>query len=251
MKILASLIVVAALLAGSAGCATNTTRATVVSPPAAAVVTSPINTYRGEVWTWDERENTVTLYNYGQTYRVRVSPDQIRTLQLHQIMTVRGELAPPAEIPRVMMNMPMSPIARGTAEKIEFTGPVTTSDPNGRVSIDSARGPVHLWVASGAEQRFRAGSQARGVIILQPVAMVPGSGSQPSASPGSDTLATSPSTNAAEDYSVVIGRIIGVNPNGAIVIESPSGPIQVFVASPERYHVSDYVQVRTSLQPMP
>lgn len=241
MKTVIGLIAVVALLA-------SCSHATMSSPSAAP---APGTLYGGEVWTWDERENTVTLYRDGQAFRVRISPDQIRTLKLHQYAVVRGELAPPAPIPHVYLpGQSMTPVARGTAEKIELTGAVTTSDPNGRVSIDSPRGPVHLWVASGADQRFRTGSQARMVITLQPVEMVAGSGAQPSASPAGDTLKTSPSTNSAEDYSVVVGRIIGVNSNGAVVIESPSGPIQLFVASPDKYHVSDYVQVRTSLQPV-
>jgi hypothetical protein len=240
MKTVIGLIAVVALLASCSSRAQ-------ISPSAAA----PGTLYGGEVWTWDERENTVTLYNYGQQFRVRVSPEQLRTLRLHQYALVRGELAPPAPIPHVMLpGQSMTPVARGTAEKIELTGAVTTVDPNGRVSIDSPKGPVHLWVASGADQRFPAGSQTRMIVTLQPVDMVPGSGAQPSASPAADTMATSPSTNTAEDYSVVVGRIIGVNPNGAVIIESPSGPIQVFVASPDKYQVSQYVQVRTSLQPV-
>jgi hypothetical protein len=263
MKTAAAITTVAALLL--TGCATASSPATptvavapaapavVVAPAAPAVAAAPaVQTFRGEVWTWDEREHTVTLYKDGQQFRVLVSPDQMRTLQLHQTATLRGQLAPPAALPTVVVpGQAMMPVARGDAEKIELTGAVATADPSGRVSITSGRGPVHLWVASGADQRFHPGSQVRAVVTIQPVAMVPGSagGTSPSASPGSDTLATSPSGNTAEDYSVVVGRIIGVNPNGSVVIESPTGPIQVWVAAPDRYRVSDFVQVRTSLQP--
>jgi len=250
MKTAAAITTVAALLL-LAGCATYTASSP-ATPSTAAAPAAPVETFKGEVWTWDERENTVTLYKDGQQFRVLVSPDQMRTLQLHQNVTLRGQLAPPAALPQVVVPaQPMTPVARGDAEKIELTGAVATADPSGRVSITSGRGPVHLWVASGADQRFHPGSQVRAVVTIQPVAMVPGTagGTSPSASPGSDTLTTSPSGNTAEDYSVVVGRIIGVNPNGSLVIESPTGPIQVWVAAPDRYHVSDFVQVRTSLQP--
>ncbi len=256
MKTAAAITTVAALLL--TGCATYDTASSpatptvAVAPAAPGVVAAPVETFRGEVWTWDEREHTVTLFKDGKQFRVLVSPDQMRTLQLHQNVTLRGQLAPPAALPTVVVPaQAMTPVARGEAEKIELTGAVATADPSGRVSITSGRGPVHLWVASGADQRFHPGSQVRAVVTIQPVAMVPGSagGTSPSASPGSDTLATSPSGNTTEDYSVVVGRIMGVNPNGSVVIESPTGPIQVWVAAPDRYRVSDFVQVRTSLQP--
>ncbi|HEU5322187.1 MAG TPA: hypothetical protein VFX28_15395, partial [Methylomirabilota bacterium] len=40
------------------------------------------NLYSGEVWTWDERESTVTLRQGGQQIRVKVSPDQLVGLTL-------------------------------------------------------------------------------------------------------------------------------------------------------------------------
>jgi hypothetical protein len=51
------------------------------------------------------------------------------------------------------------------------------------------------------------------------------------------------------DHAVVTGRVIGINPGGVLVVESPTGPIQVVSADASRYKVGDAVQVRTSVRP--
>src|SRR5437762_14013258 len=66
-----------------AGCASQTT-ATVQAP-----ASPPADTFTGEVWTWDERENTVTLGLGVQDIRVKTTHDQIRRLPLLQIATNR------------------------------------------------------------------------------------------------------------------------------------------------------------------
>jgi hypothetical protein len=48
------------------------------------------------------------------------------------------------------------------------------------------------------------------------------------------------------DSAVVTGRIMGVD-RGLLVVESPSGPIQVWVGESPRYSVSETVQVRTNV----
>jgi hypothetical protein len=243
MKTVAGLIAIATLFAG---CVVTTPTQVTTATPAATPTT-----FSGEVWTWDEREDTVTLFKDGRSFRVHVTPDQMRTLQLHQNVTLRGELAPPANLPQLVTPLqPMTPVARGTAEQIELAGSVTSSDPNGRVSIDSPRGPVHLWVASGADQRFRPGSAVRATVNIQPVTMVPSGAGGPSASASPDMAAPAAGTGPG-DYSAVVGRIIGVNPTGSLVIESPTGPIQIWVPSPDHYHLSDFVQVRTALRSTP
>jgi len=111
--------------------------------------------YTGEVWTWDEHESTVTLRRGTEDIRVKVTPDQIRGLELHQKATVRGELAPPMEIARVITPaMPVRAVPRGSVDQQTVNGVVTAADPRGRLSIQSDKGPLHVWAASGAEQRF-------------------------------------------------------------------------------------------------
>src|SRR3981189_1119464 len=92
MKTMARLALVPLVLLPLAGCASRT------APTAQA----PADTFTGEVWTWDERENTVTLRQGAQMFRVKTTPEQMKGLQLHQIATIRGQVAPPAELPRTL-----------------------------------------------------------------------------------------------------------------------------------------------------
>ena len=220
-----------------AGCASRTTAA------AQAPGSPPADTFTGEVWTWDERENTVTLRRGTQDVRVKTTPEQIRRLQLHQIATIRGQLAPPAELPStVAPAVAMTPVPRGQTDQQTLSGTVTAVDPAGRLSIDSERGALHVWAATGANQRFATGDKVRVTMAVQPVDMVPASrsGASSSSSP-SASMSSQPG-----DSAVVTGRIMGVD-RGLLVVESPSGPIQVWVGESPRYGVSQTVQVRTNV----
>jgi uncharacterized protein YceK len=234
MRTLITFFAVVALVAGCATKSTTTTQA-----PAG-------NVYSGEVWTWDERENIVTLRQGTQKIRVQVTPDQLIGLRLYQNVTLRGQLAPPATIDHVTSPTgPMVAVPRGSAEQVELSGTVTAAGADGRVTIDSPRGPVHVWVATGAEQRFTPGSSVRLVTTLQPVDMVAADRAPRTEDPAA-ALRTQPG-----DYSVVTGRIIGVRPNGGLIVESPTGPLQLWVADSSKYRLSDSVQVRTLLQRAP
>jgi hypothetical protein len=231
MRILVTLVALVALVAG---CATTTSTRT----QAAGTV------YSGEVWTWDERENIVTLRQGTQKIRVQVTPDQLIGLRLHQGATLRGQLAPPAPIAHVTSSPgPMAAVPRGSAEQVELRGTVTRADADGRVSINASRGPTYLWVATGADQRFAPGTSVRVITTVQPVDMVPADRAPRATEDPAASLRSQPG-----DYSVVTGRVIGVQPNGGLVVESPSGPIQLWVADSSKYRLSDSVQIRTSLQ---
>ena len=43
-------------------------------------------------------------------------------------------------------------------------------------------------------------------------------------------------------------RIMGINPGGVLVVESPNGPIQVLVADGAKYKVGDWVEIRTTVR---
>jgi hypothetical protein len=47
------------------------------------------------------------------------------------------------------------------------------------------------------------------------------------------------------DQAVVVGRILGVNPAGTLTVESPRGPIAVWVPDPASFKIGDFVQVQT------
>ena len=126
------------------GCATRTT---------AVAAQAPGETFTGEVWTWDEREDTVTLRRGAEIVRVKTTPDQMRGLQLHEKATIRGQIAPPSALATATTPaVAMTPVPRGPVDQQTVTGKVTAVDPSGRLSIDSERGPLHVWAASGANR---------------------------------------------------------------------------------------------------
>src|SRR5262249_3113066 len=131
---------------------------------------APADRFTGEVWTWDERENTVTLRQGAQDIRIKTTPDQLKGLQLHQIATTRGRVGPRADTVRTTPPAAlMSAVPRGPATQQTVAGTVTAVDPSGRLSVDSERGPLHVWAAAGAHQRFAVGDRVQVVMTVQPV----------------------------------------------------------------------------------
>ena len=141
----------------------------------------------------------------------------------------------------------MTPVAKGQPDTLEVKGTVASVDPNGRMAVTSERGPVHVWVASGADQRFKKDAPVSVKMTVQPVEMKPAtSGQQPSSA--ANALAGASPSSEPGDHAVVTGRIIGVNPGGILVVESPTGPVQVLVADGAKYKVGDYVEIHTSVR---
>lgn len=231
MKIVTALGIVALL----AGCAT-------APPPAPGT-----QTFVGDVWTWDEKESIVTIMqDGGRAVRVKVTPETLRTLRHHQYARVSGTPAPPAEILHVAGHAgPVDAVPKGQPEMVELEGTVSTVDPRGRLAVSSARGPVHVWVAEGAQQRFPSGAPVTVRMSLQPVDLVPATAP---ASPTPAPVGSASPTSEPGDHAVVTGRVVGINPGGMLVVESPIGPIQVLSADSSRYKIGDAVQVRTSVR---
>jgi hypothetical protein len=223
-------LLVAAILAG---CAAQ--QSTAPRPSAAQ------NTYTGEVWTWDEQASTVTLRQGERTVRVKVTPDQLVGLRLYQIVTVRGAPAP-AEIERVALP-PGTFVPRGAADEAEVTGTVAAVDPAGTVSIASPRGLLSVWVSGSTP--FRAGEPVRVRVRVQPLELVAAQGGEAAKTP---EVAASVATEPGE-YAVVRGPLKAVDPAGRLTVESPRGPINVWVPDAQRYRVGDAVEVRTSVHP--
>ena len=230
------IVTVIGIVALLAGCAS-------ARPPAPGA-----QTFAGEVWTWDTSQSIVTLMqDGGQRVRVKVDPATLRTLQLHQFTRVSGTLAPPADLVHTTQPAgPVTAVPRGQMELVEVAGTVSTVDPRGRLALDTERGPLHVWVAEGAEQRFPKGAPVRVRISVQPVDMVPAT-SPASPTPAPVGMPAASPTSEQGDHAVVTGRIIGIT-GGVLVVESPSGPIQVVTADGSRYKVGDAVQVRTSVR---
>ncbi len=226
-----------------AGCAASTTTSTAMSSPA-----TPGNVFTGEVWTWDEREGTITLRRGAEDIRVKVAPDQFIGLQLHQVARIRGELAPPLPITQIIVpSGPMTAVPRGAADHVEITGTVAAADPSGHITVTTPRGPARLWVPAGVDSRFPSGTNVRVRISVQPVSMVP-AGSVPA--PSSPEPAALPQSEPG-DYSTVTGRVLRVDSSGVIAVDSPVGPTEVIVPDPTRYRPGDSVQARVSVHRAP
>jgi len=223
--------IVALMLAACAGTA----------PPAPATG----QTFTGEVWGWNQQANIVTLRQGGNTIRVKVTPDQIAGLRLHQVVTVRGELTP-AEIEQFIIP-PGRLVARGAAASAETTGSVARVNAAGTVAIDSARGPVTVWIATPGAQPFQAGEQVRVRLQLQPLEQLP-------PAPGDVTRAamTEPAAPAGSEpgeYAAVRGQVTAVDPSGRLTVESFRGPITVWLPAGTTLRVGDWVDVQTSVHP--
>jgi hypothetical protein len=222
--------------------------ATLLGGCAAAQPAPPgAQTFSGQVWNWDERESTVTLAQDGGLVRVKTTPDQLSGLRLHERARVTGTVAPPSDL--VVMkgtSGPVNAVPKGQAELIELRGTVASVDPGGRIVVNSERGPVQVWGASGAASRFAVGAPVVLRASVQPVDLVPApAAAAPAPAPVGATSA-SPSSEPG-DHAVVTGRVIRVDPGGMLVVESPTGPIQV-PATSGRYNVGEAVQVRTTVR---
>lgn len=227
-------IFVAAALAF--GCATTT-----AAPPGTTA-------FSGEIWTWDEQENTITLRQAARDIRVQVTPDQFIGLQLHSNRTIYGTLAPPKELPFVMVEGPSTVVPRGPADEMQVTGTVSAIDPAGKVAVNTPQGAVQVWRASngiplaqGGNVRVNIRVQPMDVVLVKPgqaVAMNPVPVAiDPSASPRMEP----------GDYAVIMGRVLAVDPAGSLTIDSARGPVMVRVPNASRYKVNDTVEVRTSV----
>ncbi|OLB93912.1 MAG: hypothetical protein AUH30_19020 [Candidatus Rokubacteria bacterium 13_1_40CM_68_15] len=215
-----------------AGCATT-------APPAA-----DMGAFTGEVWTWDERTGIITLRQGGQYIRVKAAPDQFRGLDLHSTRTVYGVLAGPAEI-QTVLTPPVPLMVSGTPDETDVTGRVTSIDPVGKIMIETPRGSVEVWVAQPTASVVQVGDRVLVKMRVQPMVPAP-LGHAPAAT----TLepAASPTSEPGE-YAVVRGRLLEVDPSGRLTVESPRGPITVWVPAGSRYQPGKTVEVHTSVHP--
>jgi hypothetical protein len=231
------LFVAVALLLGSALAVSAQT--VVVSPP------GPTGKYSGMAWTWDSARSIVTLHDGVNQIRVQTTPETIARLNHHQWVTVSGTLLGPEPIETVLLPaVPMAAVPNGPATSAEVSGQVSAIDPTGVASIQSARGPLRVWMADNAQSRFQSGRAVKVVINVQPVRMVAVSGTGGQASV--PTISAPPPVPG--DSAVVVGRILSVN-QGTLTIDSPRGPISVWVPDANAFKVGDFAQVQTVVQP--
>ncbi len=198
--------------------------------------------FRGEVWTWDEKEGWVTLRMGAQDVRILVADrSQLKSLQLHSMATIRGELAPQT-IETVMIPTPPGVfVPVGTPVEGSMRARVASVDPKGVIKLEGDRGASELWIAE--QTTYRVGDlvlvettirSAQYTRADQAPALQPSAGI--SSEPG--------------DHATVTGRILSRNSDGRLTVDSPRGPIQVWVAPADvdRFKVGDYVQVRSRIR---
>ena len=235
MKHLSGFLAVSVLIAAAvlAGCASTS-------------ATGPGTAFTGEVWTWDEQENTVTLRQGMQDIRVKLSPEQMAKLRHHQVQTVYGELAPPKELPLVLVEGPSTVVPRGAADEMEVAGTIAAVDPAGRITVNAPQGAIQVWRATdgiafapGSTARVRMRVQPLDVLLVRPGTTVVTTPIEPAASPRTDP----------GDYAVIIGRVLAIDPSGRLTVDSSRGPVNVWVSNPGRYKINDVVEVRTSVHP--
>lgn len=232
--ILTMSVFVAAVLA--VGCATTT-----AAPPPGTTA------FTGEIWTWDEQENTITLRQGGRDFRVNVTPDQFIGLVLHSNRTIYGTLAPPKPLPTVLVNAPSTVVPRGAADEMEVTGTIASVDPAGKVVVNTPQGAVQVWRADGGVP-FAPGGNVRVRMRTQPLDVVLVQPGQPAPAAVAMTPAASPRTEPG-DYAVVMGPVLAVDPSGSLTVQSARGPVTIRVPNATRYKVGDTVEVRTSVHP--
>ena len=132
-------------------------------------------------------------------------------------------------------------------DQTEVSGTITAVDPSGKISIATSRGPLDVWVATPVSDQFRVGRPVRVKTALQAVTFVPlNTGASPAAPQPAALAGGGPG-----DHAVIIGRILAVDPTGRITMESPRGPVNVWVADASRYVVGQSVQARTSVVATP
>jgi hypothetical protein len=251
MKRLVLLLTVVVLV----GCAFAVDAQTVVVPAPGATVVAPLGQapalatgrFSGTAWTWDSQRNIVTLNDAGRIFRVHTTPDQIARLEHHQRVTVSGTLLGPDPIETVLLpTQPMNAVASGPAANVEITGQLGAIEPNGTATVQSARGPLRVWVADNAQGRFQGGQNVKVHVAVQPVRMVAVAGAGGQAS--GPTLAV-PTPPIAGDAATIVGRILGVSATGQLTVESPRGPITVWVPDASTFKMGDFVQVQTVVGP--
>jgi len=149
----------------------------------------------------------------------------------------RGELPPTGE-PTLLPGQASPFIPTGPEDQALVTARIVAVDIQGKITVESERGPVDAWVADAT--RFHFGDPVQVRIIVRPGRFESNPGGARSAE------ATAPRWYEPGDHAIVIGRILSVDQRGTIAVDSPRGPIRVWVTQElGSYRVGDVVEVRT------
>jgi hypothetical protein len=211
-------------------------------PPAASPPLPGQQEFTGEVWTWDEQASTVTLRQGTKTVRIQVAPEDLRGLRLHEVVTVYGVVAP-GTIEQVLLP-PGRLVPRGPVDRAEMPGVVAAVDSGGTVTVNATPGTLRVWLAEPGTSPYKDGQRVLVRVGVQPLEIVPAKQGEPPPTAPAPAVGREPG-----EYAVVQGRVTGVDGIGSLTVESPRGPVTVWVPGGSRYRVGDWVEVRTSVHP--
>jgi hypothetical protein len=129
----------------------------------------------------------------------------------------------------------------GTPVEGSMRARVVTVDPKGVIKLEGDRGASELWIAE--QTSYRVGD----LVIVETTirsAQFTRADQAPALQPSAG-ISSEPG-----DYATVTGRILSRNSDGRLTVDSPRGPIQVWVtpADVDRFKVGDYVQVRSRIR---
>jgi hypothetical protein len=203
----------------------------------ASVVTAPGQDYRGEVLTWDKQRNTVTLLQGTQAVRVRVTPDQMNGLRMHDIATLRGVAEGPVPLEQVMKPGPGAFVGRGPAQEIVVTGTVADVNSSGVMTIDAGGRRVQVWMAQPGTSQFKLGDSVRARVTVQPGTVVSGT---PPVAP----IGTEPG-----DYAIFVAPVTADDPAGTMTLDTPRGPVILPTPPGARQWKGELVEVRSEIHP--
>jgi hypothetical protein len=198
--------------------------------------------FTGEVVAWDESQSIVTLRTVDGQIRVRVHPDDLARLKPRATVTLTGELVLPADVTILPGQATFTPV--GPEDLSQLTARIVAVDIQGKITVETERGPTDVWVTNATEYNFGDPVQIR--IVVRNGKVEP--------TPGEAVPAKAPERKWTEpgDHAIVVGRVLSVDPRGVIVVDSPRGPIRVWVTpKSDRYLAGEFVEVRTRVRHQP
>ena len=120
---------------------------------------------------------------------------------------------------------------------------------DGVMIVDSVHGSLTLLIAKPVDDRYGPGAPVRIETAVQAMKLVP-AGSAPSTASDADAVAASPRTEPG-DLVMITGPVLSVEASGTMRIESPRGPIALWLPNAVRFRVGDFVRVRTFVSVRP
>jgi hypothetical protein len=135
-------------------------------------------------------------------------------------------------------------VPRGAPAQAELRGAVEATDPAGVVTVSAPPGALRVWLAEPGSRPYQEGQQVLVRVHVQPLDIVPARDAPSGPSAPVPAVGAEPG-----DYAVVQGRVTAVDAVGRLTVESPRGPVTVWLPGAARYQVGEWVEVRTSVHP--